>query len=50
MTAVALIGSDLARSLVAGLGADCPAAAWLARAMSGRHSSDWPMLPQIASP
>jgi hypothetical protein len=39
MTAAAHIGSDLARSLVVGLGADCPAAAALAHAMSRRHGS-----------
>ncbi len=33
------IGSDLARSLVVGLGADCPTAAALARVMVGRQGS-----------
>lgn len=50
MTAGAAIGVDLARSLVLGLGADCPTAAALARVMEGRqgnavdvHSlADWP--------
>jgi hypothetical protein len=51
MIAAVPIGSDLSRSLVAGLGMDCPAAAALARAISGRHGTvldfhglaDWPV-------
>jgi phosphatidylserine/phosphatidylglycerophosphate/cardiolipin synthase-like enzyme len=50
MTCAATIGADLARSLVIGLGADCPTAAALARVMAGRHGTtidvynlaDWP--------
>lgn len=39
MTATAAIGVDLARSLVLGLGADCPTAAALARAMEDRQGN-----------
>jgi hypothetical protein len=39
MIPVAAIGSDLARSLVLGLGADCPTAAALARVISGRNGT-----------
>jgi len=50
MTGVAPLGADLARSLVVGLGADCPTAAALARVMAGRQGhaidahnlADWP--------
>ena len=50
MICAAPIGSDLARSLVLGLGADCPPAAALARVMVGRQGAaidlynlaDWP--------
>jgi hypothetical protein len=50
MICAATIGSDLARSLVIGLGADCTTAAALARMMAGRYSTaidiynlaDWP--------
>jgi len=39
MTCAMPIGSDLARSLVIGLGADCPTAAALARVMVGRQGN-----------
>lgn len=39
MTCAATIGSDLARSLVIGLGADCGTAAALARVMAGRQGN-----------
>jgi hypothetical protein len=50
MTCATPIGADLARSLVIGLGADCPTAAALARVMVGRQGNaidvynlaDWP--------
>lgn len=50
MTGGVPIGADLARSLVLGLGADCSAAATLARVMAGRRGNtidvhnlaDWP--------
>ncbi len=50
MTWAAPLGADLARSLVVGLGADCPTAAALARVMAGRQGyaidihnlADWP--------
>jgi hypothetical protein len=50
MICTAPIGADLARSLVVGLGADCPTAAALARVMVGRQGhaidvynlADWP--------
>lgn len=50
MTHAAPIGADLARSLVVGLGADCPTAAALAGVMAGRQGyaidvynlADWP--------
>jgi len=50
MTEGAPLGADLARSLVIGLGADCPTAAVLARVMAGRQGhaidvhnlADWP--------
>jgi hypothetical protein len=50
MTGGAPLGADLARSLVVGLGADCPTAAALARVMAGRQGyaidvhnlADWP--------
>jgi hypothetical protein len=50
MTWPALTGSDLARSTVVGVGADCPTADARARAMSGRYGTpidvygfaDWP--------
>ncbi|GLI95287.1 phospholipase D-like domain-containing protein [Methylocystis echinoides] len=50
MTEMASLGADLARSLVVGLGADCPTAAALARVMAGRQGyaidvhnlAEWP--------
>jgi phosphatidylserine/phosphatidylglycerophosphate/cardiolipin synthase-like enzyme len=50
MIGAAPLGADLARSLVIGLGADCPTAAALARVMTGRQGyvidvhnlTDWP--------